>query len=47
MGCHDAREHGFFVHFDVVECLQGEAEVAQQAMHAEEADDGEVSQHSV
>ena len=44
---HDAGEHGFFVELDVIEGFEGEREVAEQAMHAEEADDGEVAQHAV
>lgn len=34
MGGHDAREHGFFVEFDVVERFEGEAEVAEEAVDA-------------
>ncbi len=33
VGGHDAGEHGFFVQFDVVEGLQGQGEVAEQAVH--------------
>ena len=44
---HDAREHGFLVQLDVVECLQRQAEVAEQTMDAEQTDDGEVAQHAI
>ena len=47
MGGHDAREHGFLVHLDVVEGLEREGEVAQQAVDAQQADDGEVAEHLV
>lgn len=33
VGGHDAREHGFFVQLDVIERLEREGEVAQQAVH--------------
>ncbi len=35
VGGHDASEHGFLVELDVIQCLQCQAEVAEQAMHAE------------
>lgn len=44
---HDAREHGFLVQLDVVERFEGEGEVAQQAVHAQQADDAEVAEHAV
>ncbi|KAL9030140.1 MAG: hypothetical protein Q9196_001714, partial [Gyalolechia fulgens] len=47
MGGHDAGEHGFFVQLDVVERFEGEAEVAEEAVHAQEADDAEVAEHAV
>ena len=47
VGGHDAGEHGFFVELDVVEGLEGEREVAQQAVHPQQADDGEVAEHAV
>ena len=47
MGGHDAREHGLLVHLDVVERLEREREVAQQAVNSQKADDGEVSKHAV
>lgn len=47
VGGHDAGEHGFLVEFDVVEGLEGEGEVAEQAVHAQQADDAEVAEHAV
>ena len=47
VGGHDAREHGLFVEFDVVEGLEGKAEVAEEAVHAQQADDGKVAEHTV
>lgn len=47
VGGHDAGEHGFLVELDVVERFEGEREVAQQAVHAQQADDGEVAEHAV
>lgn len=51
VGCevrsHDAREHGLLVELDVIEGLERKAEVAQQAVDAQETDDREVSQHAV
>ena len=44
---HDAGEHGLLVELDVVEGLQGEGEVTEKAVDAEESDDREVSQHAV
>lgn len=44
---HDASEHGLLVELDVVEGLEGEAEVTQQAVHTEQANDGEVAEHAV
>lgn len=44
---HDAREHGLLVQLNVVECLECQAEVSQQAVHAQQPDDGEVSEHLV
>ena len=44
---HDAREHGFLVQLDVVERLQREREVPQQAVHPQQPDDGEVAEHAV
>ncbi len=43
MGGHDAREHGLFVKFDVVKGFKRQTEITQQAVHAQEADDGEVA----
>lgn len=47
VGSHDTCEHGLLVELDIVEGLEGEAEVTQQAVDAKETDDGEVSKHSV
>ena len=47
VGGHDAGEHCFFVEFNVVEGFEGEAEVAEEAVHTQEADDAEVAQHAV
>ncbi|KAJ8104962.1 hypothetical protein OPT61_g10469 [Boeremia exigua] len=47
VGGHDAGELGLFVELDVVEGLEGQAEVAQQAVDAQQADDGEVAQHLI
>lgn len=51
VGCevcrHNARKHGLLVELDVVEGLEREAEVTQQAVDAQETDDREVSQHAV
>lgn len=47
VGGHDAGELGLFVELDVVEGLEGEAEVAQKAVDAQETDDGEVPQHLI
>ena len=47
VGRHHAGEHGLFVQLDVVEGLEGEGEVAQEAVHAQQTDDGEVAQHAV
>jgi hypothetical protein len=47
MGGHDPGEHGFLVHLDIVEGFQGQAEVTQQAVNSQKADDGEITQHTV
>lgn len=44
---HNAGEHGLLVELDVVEGLEGEAEVAEQAVNTQKSDDGEVSKHAV
>lgn len=44
---HDTGEHGLLVELNVVEGLQGEREVTEKAVDAEESDDGKVSQHAV
>lgn len=47
LGGHDAGEHGLLVKLNVVQSLQCQAEVSQQAVHAQKTDDGEVSKHLV
>ena len=47
VGGHDAGEHGFFVHFDVVESFEGQGEIAEEAVNSQEADYGEVAEHFV
>jgi hypothetical protein len=47
VGGHDAGEHGLLVELNVIERLERQAEVAEQAVHAQQADDGEVAQHLV
>lgn len=51
VGCevssHDTGEHGLLVHLNVVESLEGKAEVTEQAVNAQQSDDGEVSEHFV
>ena len=44
---HDAGKHGLLVELDIIESLQGEAEVTKQAVDSEEANDGEITQHPV
>lgn len=51
VGCevsvHNAGEHGLLVELDVVEGLEGEAEVTEETMDAQESDDGEISKHAI
>ena len=47
VGGHNPGEHGLLVQLDVVERLEGEAEVAEKTVDAEQSDDGEVPQHLV
>lgn len=51
VGCevssHDTGEHGLLVHFNIVESLEGKAEVTEQAVNAQQSNDGEVSKHFV
>lgn len=47
MGGHDTRKHGLLVELNVVERLESKAEVSQQTVHAQQPDNGEVSQHAV
>lgn len=44
---HDTGKHGLLVHLDVVERLQGKAEVSQQAVNTEQSNDGEVAEHLI
>lgn len=47
VGSHDTGEHGLLVELNVVEGLEGEAEISKQTVDPEETNDGEVSQHLV
>lgn len=47
VGVHNAGEHGLLVELDVVESLEGKAEVAEQTVDAQESDDGEITKHAV
>ena len=47
VGGHDTSEHGFLVQLDVVEGFEGEAEVTEEAVHAQETDDREVTEHAI
>src|SRR4051795_2299474 len=47
MSGHDTGEHGFLVHLDIVEGLEGQAEVTKEAVNSQQADNGEISQHAV
>lgn len=47
VGGHDARKHGLLVELNVVERLEGQAEVSEQTVHSEQTNDGEVSQHLI
>lgn len=44
---HDASEHGLLVELDVVERLERQTEVSEQAMHSQQTNDGEVAQHLI
>lgn len=44
---HDAGKHGLLVELNVIQSLERQAKVTQQAVHSQETDDGEVSQHAV
>lgn len=44
---HDAGEHGLLVKLNIIERLEGKAEIAQQTVHSQQPDDGKVSQHLV
>ena len=47
VGGHDAREHALAVQLDIVQRLERQREVAQQAVHPQQADQREVAQHAV
>lgn len=44
---HHTGEHGLLVHLDVIEGLQGQAEVTEETVNTQQTDDGEVAQHLV
>lgn len=44
---HDTGKHGLLVHLNVVESLEGKAEVSQQTVDPQKSDDREVTQHLV
>jgi hypothetical protein len=44
---HDTREHGFLVQLDIIERLEREAEISEQAVHPKQSDNGEIAQHLV
>lgn len=44
---HNAGEHGLLVELNIVEGLEGEAEVTEKTVDAQESDDGEISKHAV
>lgn len=47
VSCHDTRKHGLLVELNIVEGLEGETKVTQQAVDTQKADDGEIAQHAV
>ena len=47
VGSHDAGELGLLVELNVIECLECKTEVTQQAVHTQEPNNGEVTQHLV
>jgi hypothetical protein len=47
VGGGDTREHGLLVELDVVERLERQGEVTEQAVHAQQTHDREVAQHLV
>ena len=47
VGGHHTGEHGFLVHLDIVEDLQGKTEVTEETVHAQQSDDREVTEHLV
>ena len=47
VGGHDAGKHGLLVHLDVIQGLESQAEIAEQAMDAQQADDREITEHLV
>lgn len=44
---HDASEHGLLVELNVVERLERQTEVSEQAVHSQQANDGKVAQHLI
>lgn len=44
---HDSGKHGLLVQLDVIESLERQAEISQQAVDSEETNDGEVAEHFV
>lgn len=47
VGSHDAGEHGLLVELNVVQGLESETEITEQAVHPEQTDDGKVTKHAV
>lgn len=39
MRSHDAREHGFLIQLDIIQCFEREAKIAEQTVHTQQADD--------
>ena len=47
MGGHNTSKHSLLVQLNIIESLQGQTEISQQAMNSQETNDGEVSEHAV
>lgn len=47
VGSHNPSEHGLLVQLNVVEGLESQAEVTEETVDAQQADDGEVAKHTV
>ena len=47
VSCHHTGKHGLLVHLNIIEGLQGKAEVSEQAVDTEESDNGEVPEHFI